>query len=112
ALSAVACDSAPLLVAQTSLLPAMNGVPWWFCRGVPGLGDAPLESVDPGGVITRAISFSHVVGCVVHASTFTPEAGLVQHKMGQGLIVGEPEGGKSDRVQRVGDLLAHAGFDV
>src|SRR5439155_16371458 len=36
----------------------------------------------------------------------------VQHKMGQGLIVGEPAGGKSDRVQRVGDLLAHAGFDV
>jgi len=41
-----------------------------------------------------------------------PEPGLVQHRMGQGLIVGEPEGGRSQRVQRVADLLARAGFDV
>ena len=55
---------------------------------------------------------AQIVGCVVHASTSTPEPGLVQHKMGHGLIVGEPAGGKSERVQRVADLLAHAGFDT
>jgi 2-dehydropantoate 2-reductase len=32
--------------------------------------------------------------------------------MGQGLIVGEPRGGRSERAQRVVDLLAHAGFDA
>ncbi|HEU0199584.1 MAG TPA: 2-dehydropantoate 2-reductase [Burkholderiaceae bacterium] len=112
ALTAVAKDIAPLLARETMVLPAMNGVPWWFCHDVPGVGDAALESVDPGGVIARAIPHAHVVGCVVHASTSTPEPGLVQHKMGQGLIVGEPAGGRSERVQRVADLLAHAGFDV
>ena len=112
ALTAVAQSIAPLLGPQTLVLPAMNGVPWWFCQGLPGFGEEPLHSVDPGGTITRAIPLQQVVGCVVHASTSTPEPGLVQHKMGQGLIVGEPAGGKSDRVQRVADLLAHAGFDV
>ena len=112
ALGAVVGEIAPLLGAQTLVVPAMNGVPWWFCRDDPALGPAPLQSVDPGGVIARAVPQSCVIGCVVHASTFTPEPGLVQHKMGQGLIVGEPTGGKSERVQVLAELLAHAGFEV
>jgi 2-dehydropantoate 2-reductase len=55
---------------------------------------------------------AQVIGCVVHASTFTSEPGLVEHKMGQGLIVGEPGGGESARVRELGSLLAQAGFEV
>ncbi|HEY2925996.1 2-dehydropantoate 2-reductase, partial [Piscinibacter sp.] len=112
ALTAVAQAIVPLLGLDTMVLPAMNGVPWWFGQGVAALGAEPLQSVDPGGVIAQAIPLRHVVGCVVHAASSVPEPGLVQHKMGQGLIVGEPAGGKSERVQRVADLLTHAGFDV
>ncbi|WP_341887871.1 2-dehydropantoate 2-reductase [Variovorax sp. YR752] len=112
ALTAVARSIAPLLGPQTIVLPAMNGVPWWFCAGVPGFEGVILSSVDPGGEIAAAIPFERVLGCVVHASTSAPEPGLVQHRMGQGLIVGEPRGGRSERAQRVVDLLAHAGFDA
>ncbi len=112
ALGDAARGLAPLLGPHTLVLPAMNGVPWWFCQGVAGVGDAPLQSVDPGGAVAGAIPQAQVIGAVVHASTFTPEPGLVQHKMGQGLIVGEPQGGRSERVARIADLLAHAGFDV
>jgi 2-dehydropantoate 2-reductase len=90
----------------------MNGVPWWFGAGIAGVGPDPLESVDPGGTIAAAIPFEHVAGAVVHASASTPEPGLVAHRMGQGLIVGEPGGGRSARVGAVADLLADAGFDV
>ena len=112
ALTAVAGDISPLLGAHTLVMPAMNGVPWWFCEGLPGVGDSPLHSVDPGGVAAREIALSRVLGCVVHASTFTPEPGLVQHRSGHGLIVGEPAGGLSERAQRVAELLTHAGFDA
>ena len=112
ALTAVARTIAPLIGPDTTVLPAMNGVPWWFCAGVPAFEGRALESVDPGGEIAAAIPFGSVLGCVVHASTSAPEPGLVQHKMGQGLIVGEPRGGRSQRAERVVDLLAHAGFDV
>ena len=112
ALASVAQGIAPLLGPETLVLPAMNGVPWWFCQGVPGWGDEPLASVDPGGRIANAIPLHHVVGCVVHAATSTPEPGLVQHKMGRGLVIGEPGGGRSERVQRVADLLNHAGFEA
>ena len=112
-LVAAAQSLQPLLGTHTVVVPAMNGVPWWFGFGQRTLGDAPLESVDPGGRIAAAIPREHVVGCVVHMSALTLAPGLVQHKMGQGLILGEPAGGTpSARVQRIGDLLAHAGFDV
>jgi 2-dehydropantoate 2-reductase len=111
ALASVAQGLAPLMGPQTLVLPAMNGVPWWFCRGLPEL-EQPLDSVDPGGQIGRLIPFEQVLGCVVHASTAVAEPGLVRHKGGNGLIVGEPAGSRSDRVQRVVDLLAQGGFDV
>ncbi|MFZ2649570.1 MAG: 2-dehydropantoate 2-reductase [Burkholderiaceae bacterium] len=112
ALTAVAQGITPLLAPHTMVMPAMNGVPWWFCDAVQGIAAAPLQSVDPGGVVARSIAMSRVVGCVVHASAAAPEPGFVQHRMGKGLIVGEPAGGKSERVQRIAELLVHAGFDV
>ncbi len=112
ALAQVAQGLAPLFGPDTMVMPAMNGVPWWFCQDVPEIGHEPLQSVDPGGRIASAIAFGRVLGCVVHASTATTEPGLVQHRMGQGLIVGEPRGGRSQRAQAVVELLAHAGFDA
>jgi 2-dehydropantoate 2-reductase len=112
ALAAVATSIGPLLGPRTVVLPAMNGVPWWFGQGLEALGKAPLESVDPAGRIAAAIPESSVVGCVVHASTSTPEPGLVQHNRGQSLVIGEPGGARPARLLALGDLLGGAGFDV
>jgi 2-dehydropantoate 2-reductase len=115
ALPAVAAGIAPLLGEHTRVLPAMNGVPWWFCQGVPGFGEAPgstLTSVDPGGTIAAAIARERVIGCVVHIATSSPEPGLVQHKFGQNLIIGAATGGRSAPVQQVADLFTHAGVEV
>ena len=112
ALAEVAPRIAPLLGPDTLVLPAMNGVPWWFAASTPALQDAPLRSVDPDGSLGRHIPLAQVIGCVVHASTFTPEPGLVEQRMGQGLIIGEPLGGASPRAQQLGALLRGAGFDT
>jgi len=111
ALPALAPAIARLVAADGVVLPAMNGVPWWFGRGT-ALGDAPIESVDPGGRVAAAVPFERVLGCVVHASASSPEPGLVRHAVGRGLIVGEPGGGESARAARVGALLERAGFEV
>ncbi|MEP6719860.1 MAG: 2-dehydropantoate 2-reductase [Variovorax sp.] len=111
AMTAIAPVVAELIGPETVVLPAMNGVPWWFSRGTV-LGNAPLESVDPGGRISESIPYGHVLGCVVHASTSCPEPGLVRHAMGQGLIVGEPACAHSPRSEAVAALLRRAGFDV
>lgn len=112
ALGAVAAAIGPLIGPRTVVLPAMNGVPWWFGQGVPALGDAPLESVDPGGRIAAAIPYPQVVGCVVHIAASSPEPGLARRHMGSKLIVGEPAGGASARVDALAALLARAGFEA
>lgn len=112
ALATIAAQIGPLLRPDTIVLPAMNGVPWWFSQGLKGLGEQPLESVDPGGALSRAMPLSHVIGCVVHLSAATTEPGCVQHRSGMGLIIGEPDGSASERLGRVNALLATAGFDV
>jgi len=111
-LTAVAREIGPLIGPDTVILPAMNGVPWWFGQGVAAIGDQPLASVDPEGTITAALPYAQVLGCVVHASTSSPEPGLVAHKAGNGLIIGEPGGGESARARQLGTLLGGAGFDV
>ncbi len=106
ALPAAAPAVGALLGPQTVVLPAMNGVPWWF------LADAPLRSVDPDGAVAAAIPRSQVLGCVVHFAAVQPEPGLVRHTSGNGLIVGEPDGGDSARCRAVVEALAGAGFEA
>jgi len=91
------------------VLPAMNGVPWWFLpAALPD--EAPLASVDPGGQLLAALPLALVPGCVVHLTAWSRAPGRVRHGVGERLIVGEPAGGKSPRVAAVCGALAGAGF--
>jgi 2-dehydropantoate 2-reductase len=109
ALAAVAPAMAPLIGPDTIVLPAMNGVPWWFLPAAAP-DEAPLESVDPGGLLLAQLPLAQVLGCVVHLSSSSPSPGRVRHGVGERLIVGEPRGGKSPRVDAVCAVLASGGF--
>jgi len=113
AMAAVADALGPLLAPSTTVLTAMNGVPWWFFEGFGGaLASTRLLAVDPQGSIGRAIPGRQVVGCVVHASCSLEAPAQARHHFGGRLIVGEPAGGRSQRVERLVALLARAGFDA
>ena len=102
-----------LIGPRTIVLTAMNGVPWWFLQGFGGpVAGRTLESVDPGGAIAQAIPAAQVIGCVVHASCSVDAPGVIRHRAGNGLIVGEPAGGETARVKALTDLLMQAGFNV
>ena len=109
----VAKQIQPLIGPNTIVMTAMNGVPWWFLQGFGGVyANTPLKSVDPHGGIATAIPAQHVLGCVVHASSSLRAPGQVQHHFGNGLVIGEPAGGSSARVQALHQLLRDAGFDA
>lgn len=114
ALAAVAERIGPLLGPDTVVLTAMNGVPWWFLDGGFGgpLAGRRLSAVDPDGRIAAAIPGHHVIGGVVHASCSLDGPGVVRHHFGNGLIVGEPSGEPTERVQRLADLLQRGGIDA
>ncbi len=109
AMEAVAAQIAPLLDAHTTVLTAMNGVPWWFCDGLgePFAGKR-LTSVDPHGAIAQAIPAAQTVGCVVHASCSVQSLGVIRHGQGMGLIVGESNGKPGKRAEDLVSLFAHA----
>jgi 2-dehydropantoate 2-reductase len=111
ALPAVAAVISPLLGARTVLLPAMNGVPWWFLPAAMPTA-LPLDSVDPGGRLLAQLPLERVLGCVVHLAASTPAPGRVRHNVGERLIVGEAVGGASTRVDAVCATLASAGFQA
>ena len=113
ALGDVVRHLAPLVGPDTLVLTAMNGVPWWFLQGFGGsLAGTRLTSVDPTGALAEALPTHHIIGCVVHSSCSTQEPGLVRHHFGKTLILGEPSGEKTARVQQLAALLTKAGFDA
>ena len=113
ALADVARQIAPLLGPHTLIVPAMNGVPWWFCQGLPGpAAGLALKSVDPDGAIAAHIPIGQVIGCVVHAAASVGEPGKAFNQMGRGLVIGEPRGGLSERVQALKAVFDEAGFEA
>ena len=111
-LAALAPQLKPLIGPDTIIVTAMNGVPWWFGHGIAAMGEAPLASVDPDGVIAKALPYAQVVGCVVYVGAFSREPGLVQCTMEKALLVGPPAGGHSVPAQRVVGLMEQAGLSV
>jgi 2-dehydropantoate 2-reductase len=109
----VAAGIAPLLDENTSIVTAMNGVPWWFFdRLAFGGGKLHLDTLDPGGVLSRAMPTDRIVGCVIHLAASTPEPGLIRHNMGQRLILGEPGGRNTARTHAIVAALREAGFEA
>lgn len=103
----------PMIGSHTIVVPAMNGVPWWFLLSGRGyLPPTALNSVDPDGAIARSIPFGAVLGCVVHASAQVTVPGVTLHQAGNRLIFGEPDGTQSPRLEIVADLFEDAGFEV
>jgi len=92
------------LSPDAAVVGAMNGIPWWY------FPDRHLESVDPGGVIARSIPYGQVVGCVVYPAATIVSPGVIEHEEGDRFSLGEPDGSRSQRVQRISAMLAAAGF--
>jgi 2-dehydropantoate 2-reductase len=109
----VAKQISPLLGKETMLLSAMNGVPWWFFNGFGGaLANQRLQSIDADGEIAKHLKAEHIIGSVVHASSSIQSPGVIKHHFGNGLIIGEPSGEQTPRVQTLLALLKEAGFDT
>ncbi|TWT08869.1 ketopantoate reductase family protein [Reyranella sp. CPCC 100927] len=104
---------APLVGPDTVVVPMMNGVPWWFFSSFGGsLAGTTLQAADPGGVIARVLPPAQVVGAVVHLSSTVAAPGVIRRGRGNLLLVGEPSGAETPRLQRIVGLLSGAGFEV
>ena len=102
----------PMIGPETVILPAMNGIPWWFCQVDGPFEPFAIKSVDPEGGISGSFTSEQTLGCVVHIGASCPEPGLVTHAQGNELIIGNATGGVSERTQAIAGVLARAGLDI
>lgn len=101
----------PLLGPETAVVSAVNGVPWWYFHGLGGAhGGRIVESVDPGGVVSRLLPPSRAIGCIVYPAAEVTAPGVIEHTYGDRFSLGEPDGSRSPRAQRLSEALIAAGF--
>lgn len=69
---------AAVLGPDTTVVPAINGLPWWFFEGFGGPARGfRLDSVDPGGVLAALMPSERIVGTVVHAASRVERPGEI-----------------------------------
>lgn len=104
-------DVAALMAPGACLVPAQNGVPWWFFQRFEGpLAGAVVEAVDPGGAISRAVDPASVVGCVSYPATELAEPSVVRHIEGTRFVLGELDGSESERVVAISEAFRAGGL--
>jgi 2-dehydropantoate 2-reductase len=101
----------PLLGPETVLVPALNGVPWWYFYGLPGPhADRRLDSVDPGGELWRKLPPERVIGCVVYAAGEIVAPGVVRSSASESFLLGDPAGRLGPRVAALSAIFETAGL--
>ncbi len=102
---------APLLGPNTSVVTAMNGVPWWYFYKLEGKHENHrLQSVDPSGWQWKTIGPERAIGCVVYPATAITEPGVIKHVYGNKFTLGEPDGTTTERIQKLSDAMNDAGL--
>lgn len=100
-----------LFDANTTVVMGVNGVPWWYFYQLPGAYEnTRLETVDPGNVQWDGIGPQRVLGCVVYPAAEVAEPGVIRHIEGNRFSLGEPDGSKSERAQKLSRALSEVGL--
>ena len=103
----------PLLHDDTIIIPAVNGLPWWYFHGAgtgTALDEQPLLAVDPDRRIWDEIGPQRAIGCVVYPACEIAAPGHVRHLDGDRFSLGEPSGERTDRIRDLSALMIAGGL--
>ena len=102
----------PLLGADTPVVLAQNGIPWWYDIGLPKDHPPPpdLSFLDPGGRLRAAIGKERIIGGVIFSSNEVVAPGVVEGLSPDRnrLVIGECDDRASERIARLRAMLETA----
>jgi 2-dehydropantoate 2-reductase len=112
ALPAVATSIPPLLKPGTSVTFAMNGIPWWYFHAHGGpLGGQHLPLIDPDDRLWASVGPERALGGVVYSAATVTQPGVIEvENPNSRLIIGEPDGSRSARVEELAAMLNAGGI--
>ncbi|MDN3986514.1 ketopantoate reductase family protein [Zwartia vadi] len=87
---------------------AINGIPWWWHKGL-AVPQTPLFSLDPQGELWTRLK-DRSLGCVIYSPNEVIEPGVIRSAPKDRWMLGEPDGSKSPRLDRVAEVFQSAGI--
>ena len=101
----------PLIGPDTTIVAAVNGIPWWYCHGLAApFSDRRVQSVDPHGALWDALPPSQTLGCIIYPAAEITAPGVISHTYGDRFSLGEPDGSRSERAETLSRLVIDAGL--
>lgn len=96
---------------DTLVMPAVNGLPFWFLQGFGGPAEGiTLEAVDPGGRLAGLIPAAQIVGNVVHAASSVAAPGRIRLAKANRLWLGPVDGRPSPRIAALAEAFRAGGI--
>jgi 2-dehydropantoate 2-reductase len=104
---------ARLMGPKTTLITAMNGIPYWYLYGADSpWRDRALRSVDPDGSIARTLPPDRVIGSVLYPWAELVAPGVVEQSTSNRFVIGEPDGSESARIKSLARIMEAGKLDA
>jgi 2-dehydropantoate 2-reductase len=112
ALPAVATTIAPLLRPDTPVAFVMNGIPWFYFHALGGeLEGRRLPRIDPADELWGVVGPERAIAGVIYAAGAVVAPGIIEvENPNCRVILGEPDGRVSERVQSIAALIDAGGM--
>ncbi|HWB48743.1 MAG TPA: 2-dehydropantoate 2-reductase [Stellaceae bacterium] len=106
---------ATLCGPDTTVVFAMNGIPWWYLYRAEMKAPAPdLSRLDPAGALAREIGHERVVGCMINSANSLVAPGVLENApmTRNKFTLGEPDGTLSQRLRAIAAFLEGYGLEI
>jgi len=112
-LPALAMSVKELIGPKTTVIPVVNGIPWWYFDGMEGVWAAQeIHSVDPTGVLKKIIPSRQIVGTTTMITVERTEKGIARTFNPLQMTLGELDDIESERLNRLAAILEKSGLVV
>ncbi|MGA7808135.1 2-dehydropantoate 2-reductase [Bradyrhizobium sp.] len=114
-ISSLATGLKPLLGADTPVVLAQNGIPWWYDIGLSADHPPPpdLSFLDPGAQLRAAIARERIVGGVIFSANEVTAPGVARNLSPERnrLLIGECDDRAGERIARLRAALEAAAIE-
>lgn len=104
-----------LMHADTAVLPAVNGLPWWYFQQQGGeFAGRTLEGLDPESKLAQAIPSTHLIGCVNYLAGHVRAPGTIHYvpELKRRIVIGELTNTITPRLEAIGKIFTDAGLEA